>query len=395
MKLSPAIPRHTTAPMLSAASLALVCTAGLVACGGGSGDTASGADAAAAAAPTVTATATVSSDQKTVELAARARDSAGAVVEDVDFVLDGVRLQADVARRGDDVVLSLPSDAAGSGAHALVAVARDAQGNQAASSQVAFTVPATSQDSGPAVSPAAAAATPADTVPPTLTGGAVTGQFGLVRLSTVARDNVGVDAIYFYVDGKSVGGITKATVDAARKPLLGVNGAPTSLILDTTDLPDGPHVFSARARDGSGNTSALQEVRFVLDSAKGLRETEPNESAATANAVAASATQLFGTLNGRAPGTPLLDKDYYKVSLPANGALRLDWLPYNLTRSTTDTLVVELEDAAGQVIAKGATFQDTQLSYRNGAQARDVYVKARVLTSQTTPRLRYLITLTR
>ena len=91
-----------------------------------------------------------------------------------------------------------------------------------------------------------------DTTPPTVamtapTGGSV---FGTIAVTANAQDNIGVAGVQLRVDGANLG--TEITT------------APFTLNLDTTVLSDGPHTFSAIARDSAGNTSTATGVTITV-----------------------------------------------------------------------------------------------------------------------------------
>ena len=89
---------------------------------------------------------------------------------------------------------------------------------------------------------------PGDTTPPTVSisspiGGSTVK--GSISLSATVGDNVGVVRVEFFRDGVSIGSDVSA---------------PYGLPFDTTTIPDGTHIFSARAYDAAGNMGASQQV---------------------------------------------------------------------------------------------------------------------------------------
>ena len=68
---------------------------------------------------------------------------------------------------------------------------------------------------------------------------------GIVALSAVAADNVGVTLVEFFVDGVSIGGDTQA---------------PYSVNWDSATASNGTHELLARASDEAGNTALDQAL---------------------------------------------------------------------------------------------------------------------------------------
>ena len=94
---------------------------------------------------------------------------------------------------------------------------------------------------------------PQDTTPPnvSITSPALGAQIsGSYPLSANASDNVGVVGVQFFVDGNAVG-----PEDTT---------APYSVSLQTSTLPDGPHVVTARARDAAGNTATSLPINTTI-----------------------------------------------------------------------------------------------------------------------------------
>lgn len=171
----------------------------LSACGGGDGNVTSspGAQTPPAStppatdttAPTISVTANVASD--VVSFVATATDNLG--VTSVNFLIDDSAIQGTVQKSPSDgsYSLQLPSNILSVGDHSVSAVASDAAGNTATSTVVAFTV-------------GNRATTQPDTTPPTVTA-TVEGNFGLVKLTAIAKDNVRIDTVDFVVDGFATG----------------------------------------------------------------------------------------------------------------------------------------------------------------------------------------------
>jgi hypothetical protein len=181
----------------------------------------------------------------TVTISATASDDVG--VAGVQFLLDGSPLGP------EDTVApytyAWDTTAASAGNHALTARARDSSGNIRISSAVTVTV--------------------ADTTPPAvaLTAPAAgTTVSGTVTLSATASDNVGVAGVQFLLDGSPLG-----PEDTA---------APYSHAWNTTAAAPGNHTLTARARDGSDNTTTSTAVTVTV----APPDTTPPEVALTAPA---------------------------------------------------------------------------------------------------------------
>ena len=103
------------------------------------------------------------------------------------------------------------------------------------------------------LAPAAAEARRPDTTPPqvVLTSPPAGALSGTITLSAIATDNRAVDHVTFRVDGGAGVGSDYT--------------APYSMQWDTTQVPDGTHVFSVRAADTSGNVSTDSVVTATVD----------------------------------------------------------------------------------------------------------------------------------
>jgi len=278
--------------------------------GSGSTTPTTPAPAADKTAPTVSASATVSTDA--VTLVAMASDDVG--VTSVTFLVDDGTIQGSVQKSPSDgsYSLQIPSNLLAVGDHSVSALASDAAGNTTTSAAVNFRV-----GSQPATGP--------DTTAPTVTA-AVEGNFGLVKLTAIAKDNVRIDGVDFMVDGKLTGfwaSPAYVSTDPADQYFTR---------FDTTGLADGPHVLTARASDRSSNLTNSAEVIFNVDSSAGLIETAANESIAAATVVPRSQLQIAGTLK---TVTTVIDAssrvlrpdiDYYRISLAAGEAVSIDML---------------------------------------------------------------------
>lgn len=97
------------------------------------------------------------------------------------------------------------------------------------------------------------ASSAADTTPPTVSitspaAGATVA--GIVTVTAVASDNVGVAGVQFLLDGANLG-----SEDTT---------APYSVSWNTTTLGSGSHILTARARDTSGNTAVSAQVGVAV-----------------------------------------------------------------------------------------------------------------------------------
>src|SRR3989442_7285724 len=108
------------------------------------------------------------------------------------------------------------------GKDALTAVARDGVGNTTTAAAVTVTV----DNSAPTI-----------TVTAPSNGATVT---GIVAVTATAADNVGIVGVQFKLDGVNLG--AEATT------------SPYSVTWNTGSVANGPHVLTAIARDGAGNS---------------------------------------------------------------------------------------------------------------------------------------------
>lgn len=304
--------------------------------------------------PMVSVSATVSTD--TVNLVAMASDNVG--VTAVTFVVDDGVIKGEVQKNPSDgsYSLQIPSNLLAIGDHSVSALASDAAGNSTTSASVTFTI-----GSKPAAGP--------DTTPPTVTA-AVEGNFGLVKLTAIAKDNVRVDTVDFMVDGKSTG-------YWASPAYLSTDPADQYFLrFDTKGLTNGPHVLTARASDRSNNVTNSTPVTFNVDSTAGLIEAAANETIATATPVPRSQLQIAGTLvtvTTEVGDSKLLkpDVDYYRISLAAGEAVSIDML-------STQGFFLSVVDANEAVLSKPSTeisSDVSSVSYTNGSTSQDVYIR--------------------
>jgi len=166
----------------------------------------------------------------TITLSATA---SGVSIAGVQFRLDGGDLGAEVT--ASPYNMSWNTREVTNGSHQLIAVARDAAGNLAASALVTVTV----DNAAPSV----AIASPV--------GGAVVE--GNVQISASASDNVGVVGVQFLLDGANLG--------------QEVTAAPYTFSWNAGSAKGGAHTLSAIARDKSGNSAAAPPVTVTVDNA--------------------------------------------------------------------------------------------------------------------------------
>lgn len=365
---------------------ALLLTLLLVACGGGSDspsdvtqkpnvpDTpASGPAPTDTQAPTVSASATVTSDA--VILTALATDNV--VISSITFLIDGSSIQVTMQKSPSDgsYTSTLPIGLITSGTHSFVAVAVDAAGNSATSAEASFVIG--NPNGG------------ADTVPPTVTA-AVEGNFGLVKLTAIAKDEKKLFGVDFLVDGNLTG--TWASPHYS-------SGDPADqyyALFDTATLSPGPHTVVARARDYGDHTTLSDEVVLNVDPSAGLAETEPNNELAAANVVAPGQLQISGTLKTETTivGTSTFlhpDSDYYKLAVPAGQTLTVRMLT-----PQHQGFFLSVVDANGDKLSGDAAYPSSgvvSVAYTNGVAARDVWIRLSSIPYDFMTRNQYTLSL--
>lgn len=369
---------HYRAAVVTAAML-------LAACGGGddsgssqqtpsSGTTPppSSSPAADTTAPTVSTTASVSSD--TATFVATANDNVG--VTSVSFLVDNGAIQGDIQKSpsGGSYTLQIPSNILGVGDHTVSATAVDAAGNTSTSAVVAFSIGNQPND-GP------------DTTAPTVTA-AVEGNFGLVKLTAIAKDDVRIDGVNLFVDGQR---LSRRAIPA----YLSTDPADQYYLnFDTTTLADGQHFLLARASDRAGNVTDSTEITFNVDSTAGLIETAPNDDIANSTLVMRTQLQIAGTLKTITQViegiSPILkpDYDYYRISLGAGETVSLTML------SASDFFMSLVDASETQLSTSSKVLSDIRtLSYTNGPMPQDAYIRISSIPFDFTPNDQYKITL--
>jgi hypothetical protein len=157
------------------------------------------------------------------------------IVQGVQFTLDGANLGAEDTTAPYSVPWN--TNTTGNGAHTLRAIGRGPLGTQWMSDPVTVTV--FNDNAAPAVS----ITTPAQDA--TVSGPAT--------VSADASDNIGVVGVQFRLDNANLGAEDTT--------------APYSVVWNTTGVSDGPHLLSAIARDGAGNTTRSTSVRVTVANA--------------------------------------------------------------------------------------------------------------------------------
>jgi hypothetical protein len=163
----------------------------------------------------------------TINITATANDNTGVV--GVQFLLNGTNLSAEDLTSPYSVSWNTKSLA--NGDYTLTAKARDAAGNITTSDAVVVTIN-----------------NPPDTESPVidLTSPLAGNVSGSITVTANASDNDGVIGVQFLVDGNNLG-----SEDVT---------APYSVSWNTTLLPNGNHILTARARDAAGNITTSSPV---------------------------------------------------------------------------------------------------------------------------------------
>jgi len=263
-------------------------------------------------APTVslTAPANGATVTGTVTVSASAADDVG--VAGVQFLLDGVNLDAEDTSSPYSV--SWNTAIAAPGSHTLTARARDAAGNTTTSAAITVTIPDT-------VAPTVSLTAPANGA--TLSG--------IVTVSATASDNVGVAGVQFLLDGVNLGAEDTTS--------------PYSVSWNTATAAIGTHTLSAVARDAAGNptTSATITVTVLDTSGPAVSLTAPANGATVTGTVTVSASASDNV--GVAGVQFLLDG----VNLGAEDTTSPYAVSWNTATATvgTHTLAAVARDAAG------------------------------------------------
>lgn len=172
-----------------------------------------------------------------ITVSANASDNVG--VTGVQFQIDGASLGA--AFTAPPYLVSVNTNSLSNGIHSMTAIARDAAGNTATAA-ISINVNNVVADKIP---PAVSISAPAN-------GATVSGS---ITVTANASDNVGVAGVQFQIDGANTG------TEVAALPYL--------LKIDSTKLSNGPHTFTAIARDTAGN-KAGSSVSVIVSNAQTL-----------------------------------------------------------------------------------------------------------------------------
>ncbi|MEK8031245.1 M14 family zinc carboxypeptidase [Ideonella sp. DXS29W] len=137
--------------------------------------------------------------------------------------------------------------------------------------------------------------------------------------------------------------------------------------LNTTNLSNGKHIVFVRGKDASGAFGPVSSVYLTIgQGTPPATETEPNNSIAAANPVAAPVT-LTGTMGNNT------DSDFFSVSLPAGATLTS-----TLTPNVSSDYDLYVYDSAGTLLGKserGSGLVDTVNVTNTGTSAVSRYVK--------------------
>jgi hypothetical protein len=184
------------------------------------------------AAPAVAVTSPVDSTTVAglIAIGAEATDDTGVV--GVQFMLDGVNIEAEVTTA--PYLVTWNSAGVADGAHVITAIARDAAGHIQTAGNITVTV------SNDTTAPTVAVTNPLGLMPVA----------GTITLAATAGDNVGVAGVQWMIDGVNVGAELHA---------------PYRLTWNTTSVGDGEHVIAAVARDAAGNLSTSPGVSITVE----------------------------------------------------------------------------------------------------------------------------------
>ncbi|HTF97288.1 MAG TPA: hypothetical protein VL995_14215 [Cellvibrio sp.] len=271
------------------------------------------------------AKAVVSNDA--VVLSVVASDNSG--LFSVTFIVDDEAIKADERKDPSESLYStsFPLWVRGVGTHHFVVVAIDAAGNSISTDKVSFVI---ESDSNTRVGNAA----------PTVSNVQVDGNFGVVTLKAIVKDDEKLFDIEFLVDDQPTGWAEHldTRADAPKDQYY--------VTFDTYSITSGPHRLVVKARDYDANLTTSEEIIFNVDSTAGLPEIEPNNNIASANVVADNQLQIAGTLkNTKANSRVNADYDYYKILVPAGKTLSVK------TLALPSTIFVSILDSNENIIS--------------------------------------------
>jgi hypothetical protein len=222
----------------------------------------------------------------TVAVTATAADNVS--VASVQFQLDGASIGGiDVA---SPYAYSWDSTKAANGSHTLRAIATDSAGNSITSTSLTVKVDNTTRDTTP----------PAVTVTAPTNGAKVS---GTVVVSANATDNVSVASVQFQMDGANVGAADLAT--------------PFTYSWDTTKTGNGPHVWSAIAKDGAGNSATSAVVTVTVSNTP--TDTTPPTVSISAPAAGASVSGPVNVLANAADNVGVASVQFQVDGINAGG----------------------------------------------------------------------------
>jgi large repetitive protein len=275
--------------------------------------------------PSVSITAPVNgaSVSGTTSIAATASDNVGVV--GVQFFVDGSALGSEDTNAPYSTSWNTRQIA--DGAHALTARARDAAGNTNTSATVNVTV---------ANAPAPDTTLPTVSITAPANGATVA---GTTSVTANASDNVGVAGVQFFVDGSALGAEDTA--------------APYSVSWSTTQVANGAHALTARARDAAGNTGTSPAINVTVSNAAptqspyfGTPFTVPGQIEAENFDKGGEGVAYHDAVAGNAGGLYRSTEDVDIISPYAGGYVvnnfqTGEWLEYTINVTTTATYKIE------------------------------------------------------
>jgi Bacterial Ig domain/Carboxypeptidase regulatory-like domain len=249
-------------------------------------------------------------------------------VASVQFQLDGASIGGlDVAA---PYAYSWDSTRVTNGSHSLRAIATDSAGNSITSTSVTVKVDNTTKDTTP----------PVVTITTPTNGAKIS---GTVMVSANATDNVSVASVQFQMDGANVGAADLAS--------------PFTYSWDTTKTSSGPHVWSAIAKDGAGNSATSAAVTVTVSNTP--TDTTPPTVSISAPAAGASVSGGVNVLANAADNVGVASVQFqvdginaggldgstpyaysWDTTKVSNGAHRLDAIARDAAGNSTTSAVV-------------------------------------------------------
>jgi hypothetical protein len=193
---------------------------------------------------------------------------------------------------------------------------------------------------------------------------------GVITLSAMASDNVGVTGVQFLLDGDSVGSLDTS--------------APYAVKLDTTKLPDGTIALSAVAMDAAGNEATSAPAAITIDNGSSEPPPPPPPSPSGAIRVPQDYATIQQAVDAAKDGdTILVGPGTYDGDIVISGkSITLTSL-YRVADdpSLVDRTIIEggspgirIDDSAANTIIAGFHFVGGEKSvqfYANGGQCLD------------------------